>query len=86
MSRCAIVANDIPSYREIWGDAALYFHTNDEASLADLIRRLRQDPDLCRAYGNRAYQRARQRFTTKHMLDEYLQLYRSMLRAEPIAA
>ncbi|HTW30639.1 MAG TPA: glycosyltransferase, partial [Candidatus Sulfotelmatobacter sp.] len=33
-SRCAIVANDIPTYREIWGDAALYFRTNDSASLA----------------------------------------------------
>lgn len=86
LSRCAIVANDIPSFREIWGDAALFFPANDATGLADLIRRLRQDPDLCRAYGNRAYQRARQRFTTKHMLDEYLQLYRSMLRAEPIAA
>lgn len=86
LSRCAIVANDIPSFREIWGEAALYFSANDAASLAELIRRLRQDPDLCRAYGNRAYQRARQRFTTKNMLDEYLQLYRSVLRAEPLAA
>jgi glycosyltransferase involved in cell wall biosynthesis len=32
-SRCAIVANDIPSFREIWGDAALYFRTNDASSL-----------------------------------------------------
>ena len=27
LSRCAIVANDIPSLREIWGDAALYFRS-----------------------------------------------------------
>ena len=86
LSRCAIVANDIPSFREIWGDAALFFRANDADSLAELIRRLREDPDLCRAYGNRAYQRARQRFTAKHMLDEYLQLYRSLLRTEPVAA
>ena len=26
-SRCALVANDIPSFREIWGDAALYLIT-----------------------------------------------------------
>ena len=86
LSRCAIVANDIPSFREIWGDAALFFQANDEGSLAMLIRNLRQDPELCRAYGNRAYQRARNRFTSKRMLDEYFQLYRNMLRAEPIAA
>src|SRR6266852_6635513 len=34
LSRCAIIANDIPSFREIWGDAALYFETNDANSLA----------------------------------------------------
>ncbi len=28
-SRCAIVANDIPAFREIWGDAVLYFREND---------------------------------------------------------
>ena len=39
-SRCAIVANDIPAFREIWGDAVLYFHENDAASLASAIRRL----------------------------------------------
>jgi glycosyltransferase involved in cell wall biosynthesis len=86
LSRCAIVANDIPSFREVWGDAALYFRTNDESSLADLICTLQQDSELSRAYGNRAYQHARTRFTTKRMLDEYFQLYRRMLRAEPIAA
>jgi len=25
LSRCAIVANDIPSLREVWGSAAMYF-------------------------------------------------------------
>src|ERR1700678_535418 len=35
-SRCAIIANDIPSFREVWGDAALYFRTNDARSLARL--------------------------------------------------
>ena len=42
-SRCAIVANDIPSFREVWGDAALYFRTNDAASLADKICQLNAD-------------------------------------------
>ena len=27
LSRCAIIANDIPSFREIWGDDAIYFRT-----------------------------------------------------------
>jgi glycogen synthase len=85
-SRCAIVANDIPSFREIWGDAALYFQANDAGSLAQVLQRLGEDRDLCRAYANRAYQLARQRFTAKHMVDEYLHLYRRLLGIESLAA
>lgn len=85
-SRCAIVANDIPSYREIWDDAALYFRANDGGSLAEVIRDLCEDRDLCRNYGNRAYQRARERFTAKHMIDDYLALYRSLISAKSMAA
>lgn len=77
-SRCAIVANDIPSFREIWGDAALYFRTNDASSLAENIQTLNADRPMRRAYAELAYSRARERFTTKRMIDEYLQLYRSL--------
>jgi glycosyltransferase involved in cell wall biosynthesis len=86
LSRCAIVANDIPSFRETWGDAALYFRTNDAASLAESIRRLTSDREMCRAYANLAYTRARERFTTKRMIDQYLQLYRSLSSAKRLAA
>jgi glycogen synthase len=86
LSRCAIVANDIPTFREIWGDAALYFRANDAGSLAGVIRDLSADRDLCRSYGNRAYQRARDRFNAKRMIDEYLALYRSLLSAKSAVA
>ena len=85
-SRCAILANDIPSFREIWGDAALYFRTNDAASLAENIRQLNADRETCRAYANLAYARARERFTTKRMIDDYLQLYRSLTSVSSAAA
>ena len=85
-SRCAIVANDIPVFREIWGDTALYFRTNDAASLAESIRRLNEDRPMRRAYAELAYARARERFTTKRMIDDYLQLYRSLMAAGSMAA
>jgi glycosyltransferase involved in cell wall biosynthesis len=85
-SRCAIVANDIPSFREIWGDAALYFRTNDSASLAENIRILNDDRPMRRAYAELAYSRARERFTTKRMIDECLQLYRSLVSSRSLAA
>jgi glycogen(starch) synthase len=85
-SRCAIVANDIPSFREIWGDAALYFRTNDARSLAEILRKLDADRVMRHAYADRAYARARDRFTTKRMIDDYLDLYRSLLSADILAA
>jgi glycosyltransferase involved in cell wall biosynthesis len=85
-SRCAIVANDIPSHREMWGDAALYFRTNDAASLAENIQLLNADRTMRRAYAELAYTRARERFTTKRMIDEYLELYRSLASIRSAAA
>jgi glycosyltransferase involved in cell wall biosynthesis len=81
-SRCAIVANDIPCFREIWGDAAIYFQANDASSLADVIRRMHEHRDLCRGYATRAYQRARECFTAKRMIDEYVKLYHSLVGAK----
>jgi glycogen synthase len=85
-SRCAIVANDIPSFREVWGDAALYFRTNDGRSLAEILRQLDSDRGLRHAYSDRAYARARERFTTRRMIDDYLDLYRNLLIARSMAA
>ena len=85
-SRCAIVANDIPAFREMWGDAALYFRTNDGASLAESIRMLNADREMCRAYASMAYARARERFTTQHMIEGCLQLYRSLTSVGSVAA
>lgn len=83
-SRCALVVNDIPVYRELWGDAALYFERNDAESLADVLAQFDRDRDLVRFYGTRAYNRARERFTARRMVDEFLQLYRR-LRTPKIA-
>ncbi|HZP64404.1 MAG TPA: glycosyltransferase family 4 protein [Terriglobales bacterium] len=86
LSRCAIVANDIPFYREMWGDAAVYFRANDGASLAEVIRRLHERRDLCRGYAARAFQRARECFTAKRMTEEYVRLYSRLLGATAAAA
>jgi glycosyltransferase involved in cell wall biosynthesis len=85
-SRCAIVANDIPSFREVWGDAALYFRTNDAASLAEVLCHLDFDRASRQTYADRAFARARERFTAKRMIDDYLNLYRSLVSANSLAA
>lgn len=83
-SRCALVANDTPVYRELWGDAALYFARNDADSLAEVLSQLKGDRELTHLYGTRAYNRARERFTAKRMVEDYLRLYRQ-LRASKVA-
>jgi hypothetical protein len=42
--------------------------------------------DLCRAYANRAYNRARERFTAKRMIDEYVALYGELQQIHQVAA
>jgi glycosyltransferase involved in cell wall biosynthesis len=80
-SRCALVVNDIDVYREMWGDAALYFERNDAESLSQTLAQLDEDRELARLYGTRAYNRARERFTARRMVDDYLRLYRQLRTA-----
>ena len=86
LSRCAIVANDIPSFREIWGDTVMYFRANDAGSLQEQIGRMQADRELRLTYANLAYNRARQRYTSDRMVDEYMNLYSSVMNVGTIAA
>ncbi|HET8826372.1 MAG TPA: glycosyltransferase family 4 protein [Terriglobales bacterium] len=86
LSRCALVLNDIPPFRELWGNAALYFSTNDSASLADTIRVVNEDAQLRRNFANRAFQRARESFNAHRMTDNYVQLYHSVIAKKAAAA
>src|SRR5207248_8967173 len=70
LSRCALVMNDNPVFRELWDDAALYFAKNAPDELARAITELRNDPAMCAVYADRAYQRARLRFTASRMVSE----------------
>jgi glycogen synthase len=86
LSRCALVLNDIPPLRELWGHAAVYFRTNDAESLAEAVRILSADLQLRRSFANRSFQRARECFNAHRMTDNYIQLYRSVLNQRLRAA
>lgn len=85
-SRCAIVANDIPSFREIWGETVCYFRTNDPASLQRQLERVQGNRELRLRYANLAYNRARARYTAERMVNDYLALYQSLAGVEAHAA
>ena len=81
LSRCAIIANDIPTFRELWGESALYFRTNDAEDLALKIDQLQNDRELRLTYANLAYRRAKQRFTAERMVNDYMNLYQTLVPA-----
>jgi glycosyltransferase involved in cell wall biosynthesis len=86
LSRCAIVANDISTFREIWGDDAIYFDTNNGQSMVLTIQELASNPTRRTEYAARALARARRQFSSQRMAEEYLELYRSLVSAEVAAA
>src|SRR5438874_13029035 len=86
LSRCALILNDIPALREIWGQAAVYFRTNDADSLAEAVRILSGDLQMRRNFANRAFQRARECFNAHRMTDNYIQLYRKIASQQAWAA
>jgi glycosyltransferase involved in cell wall biosynthesis len=86
LSRCALILNDIPSLRELWENAAVYFRANDPTSLAEAVRIVSSDAQMRRNFANRAFQRARECFNAHRMTDNYIQLYRSVLVRRASAA
>ncbi len=74
-SRCAIVASDIPTFRELWEGAAIFFRNNDAESLGRTMDLMIAERSLVRSYRNLAFHRAQERFTASRMVDEYLALY-----------
>ncbi len=74
---CAVLANDIPTLREVWGDAALFFQ--DAESLSSLLTALCDDRRLLDRARSCAQHRARQ-LTARNMADGYLSLLQGILQ------
>lgn len=70
---CAVLANDIPSLREVWRDGAVYFHDAD--SLTALLNQVSKAPDELSAAQQRSLERARM-FTGSRMAAGYEHLFR----------
>jgi glycosyltransferase involved in cell wall biosynthesis len=79
LSQCALVANDIPVFHELWGDSACYFRKNDAQSLSRAIREITNNPALRSNYAQSAYERGRSKFSAERMCIEYERLYRTLM-------
>lgn len=85
LSGCALVLGDIPSLREVWGEAALFVPPDDPEALRDVLCRLIGDAELRGEIGERARSRA-QAYTLECMAGGYLAAYRELLQEQVICA
>jgi glycosyltransferase involved in cell wall biosynthesis len=85
LAGCALVLGDIPSLREVWGDAALFVPPGDDAALEwaleALIRDNRQRNELARRARHRAAS-----YTPERMAAGYLAAYEQVSALSPVEA
>lgn len=77
---CALVLGDIPTLREVWGDAALFVAPDDATMLRSVLRDLIDDPDLRRERQAAAAARAAT-FDAADMAAAYVACYRTLMSA-----
>ncbi len=71
-----VAASDIPVFREVCGDAALFFDPDDEVALADSLRRS-LDPSIRAALSRAGRDRAAS-FSWDQAADRWVDVYRSL--------
>lgn len=81
---CALVLSNIPTFRELWSDAALLVDPRDPQAFADALERLLRAPVERAKWGRRAHLRAAD-FTAAKMAARTLAVYAQASR-QPIYA
>ena len=82
---CALVLGDIPSLREVWGDAAIYVDPHEDEELERALRRLIEDEALRNDLARAARERAAA-YTPERMGDAYLEVYERLLVGDELPA
>jgi glycosyltransferase involved in cell wall biosynthesis len=84
LSGCALVLGDIPSLREVWGDAAIFVAPDNNAALEHALRDLINNENKRLNMAEAAMQRARY-FSTQKMAEAYLAAYHELSPVEAFA-
>ena len=80
---CALVLSDIPSFRELWEDAAEFVDPSDSEGLAVALNALSRSPQKRRGLQRAARQRARE-YGLDTTAEAYLQSYQSLVRPRAV--
>jgi glycosyltransferase involved in cell wall biosynthesis len=78
MSGCALVLGDVPSLREVWGDAAVFVPPESPDRLRAALLKLIGDKALRLQVARRCYRRAAY-FTPQRMARNYMDLYTRLI-------
>lgn len=78
---CGLVLSDIPTFRELWDDAAIFVPPEDPVALANALRHALQDSTEYARLGTLARTRATC-FDPAHMTDETWRIHASVLARE----
>ncbi len=84
---CALVLADIPTFRELWNDAALFVDPTDPRALHRALADLCADMARCAQLQDAARTRSR-RYALRRMIDSYVALYQGLFASDtrPTAA
>jgi glycosyltransferase involved in cell wall biosynthesis len=88
LAGCTLLLSDIPSYRELWDGAAVFFRSDDENDLRAKWSELLDQPEQAAEWAETAAAHAKQRYTAKRMAADYLALYQTLpsRQHEPVVA
>ncbi|HXT34088.1 MAG TPA: glycosyltransferase family 4 protein [Chloroflexota bacterium] len=85
LAGCSLVLSDILSYREIWGDAALYFEPHDPQSARRQVETILGDEAGRTALAKQVGARARALYSAERMADTYMGLYQRLTHRHGLA-
>lgn len=81
---CALVLADIPTFRELWHDAALFVDPTDVRAWNQILARLCTDASRRAQLREAAFTRSRT-YSLRRMADSYVALYQTLLAQAPEA-
>lgn len=84
-SGCAILANDMPVFKELWGDCAYIFEKNNINSLMRCINNLVENKNILEATSRNCQAKALSVFNSRRMAYEYINLYKDVLRKRQVS-
>lgn len=83
LSGCLLLLADIPTLRELWQNAALYFNPDKPQELDKLLNGVMQHPEAAKRLVQRSSARARL-FSLKATAQNYLKAYKSLKQKQPV--